>query len=83
MYFVASEHIFRWGLLSKLIVFLQAPIARLKATADTSAVRQVLRRLQEGHSVCIFRRAAAPIPEKPPPSPPQSANWSGTAEPGL
>lgn len=54
MYFVASEHIFRWGLLSKLIVFLQAPIARLKATADTSAVRQVLRRLQEGHSVCIF-----------------------------
>jgi hypothetical protein len=54
MYYLASEHIFRWGLLSRLIVFLQSPIARLKATADTHAVRQVLQHLKRGHNVCIF-----------------------------
>lgn len=54
MYFVASEHMFRWGALSKLIVFLAAPIARAKATNDSRTVKQILRSLSGGANVCIF-----------------------------
>lgn len=54
MYYVASEHIFRWGKLSKLIQFLEAPIARQKGTADSRTVREILTRLKEGNNVCIF-----------------------------
>jgi 1-acyl-sn-glycerol-3-phosphate acyltransferase len=54
LYFVASEHMFRWGLLSKFIVFLAMPIARAKATNDSRTVKQILRNLNAGASVCVF-----------------------------
>jgi len=54
LYYVASDHIFRMGILSKLLVFLADPIPRLKATAETQTVKQVLRRIKAGGSVCIF-----------------------------
>lgn len=54
LYFVASEHMFRWGFLSRLIVFLVAPIARAKATSDARTVKQILRSLEAGANVCIF-----------------------------
>ena len=54
MYFVASEHIFRWGMLSRLIIFLVAPIARVKATADALTVIDILKALRAGSNVCIF-----------------------------
>jgi 1-acyl-sn-glycerol-3-phosphate acyltransferase len=54
MYFVASEHIFRWGFLSTIILYLVAPISRAKATNDTRTVMQVLRTLRAGANVCIF-----------------------------
>ena len=52
--FVASEHIFRWGLVSRLLHFLFAPISRLKGTTASSTAISVLRRLKQGVSVAIF-----------------------------
>ncbi|HHV98754.1 MAG TPA: 1-acyl-sn-glycerol-3-phosphate acyltransferase [Clostridiaceae bacterium] len=54
LYYVASDHIFRLGILSKLLVLLADPIPRLKATAETQAVKQILKRIKAGGSVCIF-----------------------------
>lgn len=54
MYFVASEHIFRWGWISKLLHFLLAPVARLRATTEAGTVLRILRLLKEGQNVCIF-----------------------------
>ncbi|NLU52010.1 MAG: 1-acyl-sn-glycerol-3-phosphate acyltransferase [Clostridiaceae bacterium] len=54
IYYVASDHIFRWGLISKIIQFLVAPIPRIKAVTEVQTVRNVLERLKEGSSVCVF-----------------------------
>ena len=54
MYFVASEHIFRWGFYSRLIRFFFAPIARTKGQAAVSTVLTIMRLLKSGHNVCIF-----------------------------
>ncbi len=54
LYFVASEHIFRVGLPSRLLVRYFDPISRLKGSADMSTVRDILRRLKDGKNICIF-----------------------------
>ena len=54
MYFVASEHIFRTGLISKLIVFLAGPIARKKGASSVETVREIRRRLAKGCNVCMM-----------------------------
>lgn len=54
MYFVASEHIARWGWLSKLINFLVSPIMRYKGTVATSTAIDILKRVKSGSNVCIF-----------------------------
>lgn len=54
MYFVASEHIFRLGLVSSLIRFLVDPIARSKAASGVDAARECIRRIRAGSSVCLF-----------------------------
>lgn len=54
MYFVASEHITRWGWLYKLIRFLVEPIIRYKATVAASTVMDILRKVRKGNNVCIF-----------------------------
>lgn len=54
MYFVASDHMFRWGFLSKAINYLVAPIARRKATTAMDTAMTMMRRLRAGHSVCLF-----------------------------
>lgn len=54
LYFVASEHIFRVGLVSRLMVYLLDPIPRLKGSTDMGTVREVLRRLKDGKNICIF-----------------------------
>ena len=54
MYFVASEHIFRRGWLSKLLYWLMAPIARTKGSTDGAAAMQILRTIKRGNNVCIF-----------------------------
>ena len=54
VYYVASEHIFRKGLLSRLLVWMVAPIPMKKGSLGTETVRTCLRHLKAGHSVCIF-----------------------------
>ena len=54
MSFVASEHIFRWGFAAKLIIFLVAPIARLKGTTAGDTAMTMLRRLKKGVNVAMF-----------------------------
>ena len=54
LYFVASEHIFRLGAVSRLLEWLVAPIPRRKASAGTDTVKACLRQLRAGHSICLF-----------------------------
>ena len=54
VYFVASEHLFRIGTVSKVIEYLLAPIPRRKATTGTDTVKACLRHLKAGHSICLF-----------------------------
>ena len=54
MSFVASEHIFRWGLAAKLITFLLNPIARLKGTTASDTAMTMIRRLKKGVNVAMF-----------------------------
>ena len=54
VYFVASEHIFRWGLLSRIIKGLVDPIPRSKGTSGADTARSCLRHLKAGHSICLF-----------------------------
>ena len=54
MYFVASEHIFRWGFVSKIINFLLAPISRQKGTTASDTAMTILRRLKKGYNVAMF-----------------------------
>nr|MCR5089394.1 1-acyl-sn-glycerol-3-phosphate acyltransferase [Oscillospiraceae bacterium] len=53
-YYVASEHIFRQGLLTSLLDWLVAPIPRKKGASGTDTVKACLRHLKNGHSVCLF-----------------------------
>lgn len=53
-YFVASDHIFRLGWLSKAINWLVAPIARRKGTTAMDTAMTMMRKLRAGHSVCVF-----------------------------
>ncbi len=54
MYFVASEHIFRWGIVSKLLNFLLAPISRMKGTTAGDTAMTIIRRLKKGYNVAMF-----------------------------
>ena len=54
MYYVASEHIFRLGWISKVINWLVAPIARRKGTTAMDTAMTMMRKLRAGHSVCVF-----------------------------
>ena len=54
MYFVASEHLFRRGLTTKLIRWLFAPIARRKGSNGMDTAMATMRKLRDGSSVCIF-----------------------------
>ncbi|NCC69318.1 MAG: 1-acyl-sn-glycerol-3-phosphate acyltransferase, partial [Clostridia bacterium] len=54
MYFVASEHIFRWGPVWKIINWLLHPIARLKGTTASDTVMTVMRRMKKGANIAIF-----------------------------
>lgn len=54
MYFVASEHIFRWGLASRVIRRLVDPIVRVKSRGAGDTVREIRRRIEAGANVHIF-----------------------------
>ena len=54
LYYVASEHIFRMGLVSRAIEYLVAPIPRRKASSGFETVKVCLQRLRDGQSVGLF-----------------------------
>lgn len=54
MYYVASEHIFRKGFLSKLLIYFLAPISRIKGTSELTTVKRMTKFLRMGENVCIF-----------------------------
>ena len=54
VYFVASEHLFRKGFLTKLLIWIAGPIPRSKGSNGSDTVRSCLRHLRSGHSVCVF-----------------------------
>ncbi len=53
-YFVASDHILRQGILSRLLRWALGPIPRRKGASALTTVKECLRHLQAGHPVCIF-----------------------------
>lgn len=59
LYFVASEHIFRLGLISKALEWLVAPIPRKKASSGADTVKMCLRRLKAGDSVGLMAEGEA------------------------
>lgn len=59
MYFVASEHLFRKGLISAALNWLVEPIPRRKASSGVDTVMAILRHLRSGHSVCLFAEGEA------------------------
>ncbi|MDR2357738.1 MAG: 1-acyl-sn-glycerol-3-phosphate acyltransferase [Oscillospiraceae bacterium] len=54
MYFVASEHVYRAGFLSRLLGWAIAPIARVKGASDASSAMKILKALRRGACVCVF-----------------------------
>ncbi|MBO6061324.1 MAG: 1-acyl-sn-glycerol-3-phosphate acyltransferase [Clostridia bacterium] len=52
--FVASEHLMRQGLISRLIERWFTPIPRSKAASGASTVKSCLRRIRSGESVVLF-----------------------------
>ena len=59
LYFVASEHLFRKGWISRFLYWAMEPISRQKGSQATDTVKACLRHLKEGHSVCIFAEGDA------------------------
>lgn len=59
LYYVASEHIFRQGLLSRWLERLMEPIARRKGSTASDTVKAILRHLKAGHAVCLFAEGDA------------------------
>jgi 1-acyl-sn-glycerol-3-phosphate acyltransferase len=53
-HFVASEHLFRMGFVSKLLTWLFEPIPRRKGVSGGDTAMAILRRLREGKTVCLF-----------------------------
>lgn len=54
LYFVASEHLFRLGWVSKVIRYLVAPIARRKGSKGFDAAMACLRKIRAGQNVALF-----------------------------
>lgn len=54
VFYVASDHIFRWGIISRLISYLFSPIPKLKSISDIGTLRDIFSSLRSGASVCVF-----------------------------
>jgi len=54
MYFVASEHLYRLGFLSKLLIWLAEPIPRVKGSTDTSSAINIMRAIKNKSNVGLF-----------------------------
>lgn len=83
MYFVASEHIARWGWLYTLVDFLVAPIMRYKGTVAASTAIEILKKIKAGHNVCIFAEGVRTWDGVPSPILPSTAKLIKKAGCGL
>ncbi len=54
LYFVASEHIMRKGFGTWFLTTFFKPITHVKGKQGVATVKQMMKALREGHSVCIF-----------------------------
>lgn len=54
MYFVASEHVYRSGILGTFLKWAFEPIAKIKGSSDATTVLKMLRYLRSGKNVCLF-----------------------------
>lgn len=54
LYFVASEHILRQGWVSSFVSYITEIIARQKGGSSSATIRNIVRHLGEGHSVCLY-----------------------------
>lgn len=54
MYFIASEHVYRHGFVSKLLFWVFQPIAKIKGSSDRLMVMKAIRTLKEGKNLCLF-----------------------------
>ena len=54
LYYVASEHIFRKGFLTKLLDWALSPIARRKGASGADTVMTIMRRVRKGASIGLF-----------------------------
>lgn len=54
MYFVASEHISRWGFAYKLLKIFFDPILRYKGSVASRTVKEILQKVRQGENVCFF-----------------------------
>lgn len=54
VYFVASEHVLRKGLGTWFLMTFFKPIIHMKGKKGVATVKQMLKTLNDGHSVCIF-----------------------------
>ena len=54
MYFVASEHVTRMGLLSKFLKYAFEPIIRPKGASAAATVMDMVRKARKGNNVCLF-----------------------------
>lgn len=54
LYFVASEHIMRKGIATKLLMRYLSPIIHMKGRQGINTVKQMLKTLRGGNNVCIF-----------------------------
>lgn len=54
LYFVASEHLSRKGFVTKLLNYFLKPIYHQKGRAGAHTVKEILKTLRSGTSVCLF-----------------------------
>ena len=54
IYFLSSEHALRNGFPSKVLKFIFSPISINKSRADLGSIKEIIRRLRKGVSVCVF-----------------------------
>ena len=54
MYFVASEHVYRSGILGVFLKWAFEPIAKIKGSSDALTVMKMIRYLRSGKNVCLF-----------------------------
>lgn len=83
MYFVASEHIARWGWISKFLMFCFSPLFRYKGSSAASVVLEMLRILRDGGNVCMFAEGVRSWDGTPSPIQPATGKMVKKAKCGL